>query len=57
MWPDSIVEEIQKIRQDHAAKSGYDLRAIVKDYQMRQKLCGKKIVSFVKKSEYGGTPN
>ena len=48
MWTDPIVEEIHKIRQEHAAKFGYDLRAIVRDYQKHQKLCGKKVVSFIK---------
>ncbi len=52
MWTDPIVEEIHKIRQEHAAKFDYDLRAIVRDYQRRQKLSGKKIVSFTKKNEH-----
>ncbi len=47
MWTDPIVEEIHKARQEHAAKFDYDLRAIVQDYQRRQKLSGKKIVSFI----------
>lgn len=47
MWTDPIVEEIHKTRQEHAAKFGYDLRAIVRDYQRRQKLSGKKVVSFI----------
>jgi hypothetical protein len=51
MWTDPIVEEIHKIRQEHAAKFGYDLRAIVRDYQRRQELSGKKIVSFIKTKE------
>jgi len=51
MWTDPIVEEIHKTRQEHAAKFGFDLRAIVRDYQRRQKLSGKKIVSFAPKSE------
>jgi len=52
MWTDPIVEEIHKIRQEHAAKFNYDLRAIVREYQRRQKLSGKKIVSFIRKSEH-----
>ena len=51
MWTDPIVEEIHKIRQERAAKFNYDVRAIVRDYQRRQKLSGKKIVSFIRKSE------
>jgi len=56
MWTDPIVEEIHKIRQEHAAKFNYDLRAIVRDYQRRQKLSGKKIVSFTRKSEHPVAP-
>jgi len=52
MWTDPIVEEIHKIRQEHAAKFGYDLRAIVRDYQKRQKLSGKKIFSFIRKKNH-----
>ena len=56
MWTDPIVEEIHKIRQEHAAKFNYDLRAIVRDYQRRQKLSGKKIVSFIRKNGHNVAP-
>ncbi len=57
MWTDPIIEEIHKIRQEHAAKFNYDLRAIVRDYQRRQKLSGKKIVSFTQGIKYREVPN
>jgi hypothetical protein len=47
MWTDPIVEKIHKIRQEHAAKFGYDLRAIVRDYQKRQKRGGKRVIALV----------
>ncbi len=50
MWTDPIIEEIHKVRQEHAAKFEYDLLAIVRNYQKRQKLSGKKVISFAKKS-------
>lgn len=51
MWTDPIVEEIHKIRQEHAAKFDYDLRAIVRDYQKRQRLSGKKVISFISNND------
>jgi hypothetical protein len=48
MWQDPIIKEIHKIRQEHAAKFNFDLRAIVKYYQEQQKQSGRTIVSFVK---------
>lgn len=49
MWNDPIVEEIHKIREQHAAKFNYDLRAIVKEYQKLQKQTRKPVVSFTEK--------
>lgn len=51
MWTDPIVEELHKIRKEHAAKFNFDLLAIVRDYQKQQKQSGRKVVSFVKKRE------
>lgn len=56
MWIDPIVEEIHKVRQEHAAKFDYDLPAIVRDYQKRQQLNPAKIVSFVKKVKAEAAP-
>ena len=55
MWNDPIVEEIHKIRQKHAAKFGYDLRAIVRHYQKRQRLSGKKVISFIRNNDREAT--
>jgi len=52
MWTDPIIEELHKIRKDHAAKFNFNLLAIVRDYQKQQKESGKKVVSFVKKREF-----
>lgn len=46
MWEDPIIEEIHKIRQEHAAKFNFDVRAIVRYYQEQQKQSGRKVVSF-----------
>ncbi len=36
MWDDPIVSEIRKIREDHAAKFNYDLRAIYLDMKKKE---------------------
>ena len=43
---DSIVEEIRKIREDHAARFNYDLNAIADDLKKRQDERGVSVVSF-----------
>ncbi len=43
---DPIVEEIRKIREAHAAKFQFDLHAICKDLQKKEKTCGHTIVSL-----------
>jgi hypothetical protein len=46
MREDPIVEEVRKFRDEHAAKFGYDLRAIAEDARKRQQESGQKVVSF-----------
>ncbi len=46
MWKDHIVEEVRKARQEHAARFGYDLRAIYNDLKTTEKLGGRKVVSL-----------
>jgi hypothetical protein len=50
MWKDPIVEEVRKARQEHAARFGYDLRAIYNDLKTTEKLGGRKVVSLSPKS-------
>ena len=46
-----IVEEIHKIRKEHAAKFNYNLQVIVEEFQ-RQQLCnGRTVVSFAEKDK------
>jgi hypothetical protein len=44
-WKDPIVEEVRKVRQEHAKQSNYDLRAIVDDLR-RQERSGRNYVRF-----------
>ena len=46
MYRDSIVEEIRKIREAHAAKFNYQLHAICADLKAKEKKCGHPLVSL-----------
>lgn len=45
MWKDEIVEEIHRIREEHAKAFNYDLDAMFADWQKRQAESGRKIIS------------
>jgi hypothetical protein len=49
-WTDPIVEEVRRIRQEHAAMFNYDLDAIFADIKARQEASGRKYVRFPRKS-------
>lgn len=44
-WNDPIVEEVRKVRNRIAAEHGYDIRAIGRYYQEKQKQESRKIVT------------
>ena len=46
MKKDPIVEEVREIRDAHAAKFNYDLKAICKDLKTKERDCGHPLVSF-----------
>jgi hypothetical protein len=45
IWNDPIVEEIRKIRESHAAKFHFDVIAIGRDLQERQRASRREYVS------------
>lgn len=45
MWQDQILEEIYKIREEHAKSFNYDLQAICDDLQKKQAASGRQIIS------------
>jgi len=49
MWKDPIVEEVRQIREKHAARFGYDLKAIYDDLKEIERRSGRKIVSLPSK--------
>ncbi|MCY7391968.1 MAG: hypothetical protein LH647_10920 [Leptolyngbyaceae cyanobacterium CAN_BIN12] len=45
MWRDEILEEIHKIREEHAKAFNYNLQAICDDLRQRQAESGRQIIS------------
>lgn len=46
MWKDEIVEEIRKVRREHAAAHGFNLRRIAEDIRLRQQASGRRVVTL-----------
>jgi len=46
MWKDSIVEDVRKVREEHASKFNYDLDSIYQDLKKQQKRCGREVISL-----------
>ena len=51
MASDPIVDEVRRIRQDLAAKYGFDIKAILGASKKRQSRSRHKVVSFVPKKK------
>lgn len=49
MWRDPIVEEVRKVREEYARRFKFDLAAIVRDLQARQKASGTTVVDRSRK--------
>lgn len=47
MWKDPIVKQVRKVREEHAAKFNFDIKAIIEDARKRQVASQHKVVSFV----------
>lgn len=46
MWEDEILEELHRIREEHAKSFNYDFKAIFADWQKRQAESGRELVSL-----------
>ena len=53
MWKDEIVEEVRRIRHEHAARFNNDLDAIVADLKEKERKSGRKVVSLPPKRPGG----
>nr|VFK57166.1 MAG: hypothetical protein BECKTUN1418F_GA0071002_11063 [Candidatus Kentron sp. TUN]VFK60147.1 MAG: hypothetical protein BECKTUN1418D_GA0071000_11177 [Candidatus Kentron sp. TUN]VFK65002.1 MAG: hypothetical protein BECKTUN1418E_GA0071001_11003 [Candidatus Kentron sp. TUN] len=49
MWKAPIVEEIHKIREEHAARFNDDLKAIYQDIKQLEKESGREFVTLIPK--------
>ncbi len=45
-WTDPIVEEVRRVREAHAAKFNFDLRAIFRDLKAKEAASGRKYVNY-----------
>lgn len=45
MWKDEVLEEIYRIREEHAKSFNYDLQAICDDLRNKQEKTGRQIIS------------
>ena len=56
MWHDPIVDEIHKIREEHAQKFNFDLKSIYDDLKKQEKKSGIQTVSLpIKQLQIEGT--
>ena len=46
MWKDPIVEEVRKVREQHAALFNFDLEAIAHDLKEQERQSGQPVVSL-----------
>lgn len=51
MWKDPIVEEVRKVREEHAARFNYDPVAIYNDLKRLQQESDREYVDFSRKTE------
>jgi hypothetical protein len=51
MARDPIVDEVRRVREDEAAKYGFDVKAILAASKRRQRRSRHKVVSFVPKKK------
>lgn len=51
MWEDPIVAEVHRIREELAAKFGFDVAAMFADMRKRQVALGSRLVSMAKPAE------
>jgi hypothetical protein len=51
MLKDPIVDEVRRVRQEEAAKHGFDVKAILAAAKKRQRRSRRKVVSFASKKK------
>ncbi len=51
MWEDEILQEIHRIREEHAKSFNYDFKAIFADWQKKQAESGREVVNLSSKND------
>lgn len=51
MWEDEILEELYRIREEHAKAFNYDFKAIFADWQKKQSMSGRELISLPSEQE------
>ncbi len=51
MWEDKILEEIHRIREEHAKSFNYDFKAIFADWQKKQAESGREVVNLSSRND------
>jgi hypothetical protein len=51
MWEDEILEEIHRIREEHAKSFNYDFKAIFADWQKKQAESRREVVNLSAKND------
>lgn len=46
MWKDPVVEEVRRVRDEHASQFNYDVDAIVRDLKRQEAESGRVFVSY-----------
>lgn len=55
MLKDPIVDEVRRVRENQAAKHGFDVKAILAAAKKRQRRSKHKVVSFARKNQKFGS--
>jgi hypothetical protein len=55
MWQDEILEDIHRIREEHAKSFNYDMRAICEDWRKKQAQSGRELVTLTPKERANNT--
>lgn len=51
MWEDEILDEIHRIREQHAKSFNYDLKAICEDWRKKQAQSGRQFVTLSREQQ------
>jgi hypothetical protein len=55
MWEDEIIEELHRIREEHAKSFNYDLDAMFEDWQKKQAASDREVVKLPLNQQHNNT--